>query len=312
VPPVGSTHVPFAIESYRFGVSGKFLSIPVAMDGAVVHLLLDTGSSGLRVFQSRLPQRPATGPSRTYLFGSARFSGPDTTASVKLGQISIPAPVTYQLVTDVQPSAVQALFDQNEIDGVLGVALSADAPQEIYSPLAQLSPELSSGFIVRTAGYDSNAGELVLGAAAERSPEFATLALSPDGRRAGAWNDKPQVCCAVAGAPTEPHCLPTLIDTGANEATLQVTALPETGTTPDGAGGAFLARGNTFEAVAAAFDMQVTITDPSATSLQAFHLRHVMSASGLQNNLGIELFFRYEVLYDTRAGRLGFKLIGGV
>jgi hypothetical protein len=305
----GEVSMPFSISSFPGG-QGKFFLVAVSVNGVPFNVLLDTGSSGLRVFSAATLGTP-TGEDVPDDFGSGWLCGPTETAVVGFGGLTTPGPIAFQRVESCDGGeGLMGELASVGIQGIFGASLRADAPQDIYSPFEQLGSPLSSGFIIRTGGYSSTKGAITFGVSSDTLSGFQPIALAPDpGRDSGppAWMDTPSVCFLVNGAQTNPPCSSTYFDTGSNFAIIQDTAPVPGGLSSSG----MLIPGTTFEAKApgptgpdagSPFDLAFTVGSSPITSLDEVEITQQS-----ENNLGIEVFFRFDVAFDVTKGRLAFR-----
>lgn len=297
---------PVTVADYPDG-TGPFLRVPVSLGGAPpLQVLLDTGSDGLRILESALG---GTAIERTQQpvvveFGAGdRMTGVLARATVRVGEVATPEPVAFHLVESVTCAAGPPgcdVFAAAGIDGILGVSLRPGITPDIYSPFAQLEPEDSAGFVLHVG---EPVGELAFGPAALGQEGFTRLSLPragllPNGRPAFR-DDTVETCFRVDGAPTSPPCTETVFDTGASPDIVHAPGLPA-GTVVDGilAPGTPLevslpghwTRGFTVGAQPVPGEDLVVVDDSIPFSI-----------------LGFGWFRRFDVLYDLRAGQLGFR-----
>lgn len=302
--------VPVTIAAYPGG-GGKFLRVAITVNGSSpIDLLLDTGSSGLHIFKAALGHTTVTTTSETITtqFGGEIFFGRKASGTVSIGSVAAPSPVVFDLVESIgcvpgnpycDPASVGKYFTDSGIYGIMGIGLRND-PSGIYSPLAQLGAPLSDGYTLRTGGFASQAGELVLGA--KELPGVTPIALQQIGTLPGglaAWaDDDIQVCYKVDGVATTPPCSAAVLDTGSNLDVLYAKNLPASAVTYDG----LLASGVSFEAShAPAFQLKFTVGTPITWSLDGV----LVQQDEAFTILGIEVFFRHDVAFDLVNGRIG-------
>src|SRR4029077_608576 len=121
--------------------------------GPASQVLVDTGSTGLRVLQSDIgPDVVLTGMTETYGYSSGNFiTGVLGFAPVSFPDASSPlsttGPIAIQVVTSITCDARNPDCQgwPTGQAGVMGVAYDND---QIFNPLAQLPGNLGSGFIV--------------------------------------------------------------------------------------------------------------------------------------------------------------------
>jgi hypothetical protein len=305
-----TTSVPFTIAAYPGG-AGKFLLASITVNGSSpIDVMLDTGSAGLHVFAAALGHTTVTTmpePTKTE-FGGEVFFGHKASGTVSIGPVTAPSPVVFDLVESIScvpgnpycdPASAGKYFADSGIYGILGIGLRND-PSDIYSPLAQLGAPLSDGFTLRTGGFASQAGELVLGA--KEIPGGTLITLKQIGTLPGglaAWaDDEIQICYKVDGVATNPPCSDAVLDTGSNLDVLYAKNLPASAVTTDG----LLASGVSFEAShASGFQLQFTVGTPITWSLDGV----LVQQDEAFTILGIEVFFRHDVAFDLVNGQIG-------
>ena len=206
-------------------------------NGTSVPVLLDTGSSGLRIFNTAVPSGSKSGvaistePSSIRYAGGHRFAGVLATAVITIGSQRTARPVRFGLVQSAScaprkphcPAAQgMAGFEKYGGYGILGIGTESSA-NGIASPLLALPGSLSDSWSLHLR---SQAGQLVLGASLPHSSAIsATLPLkqigvAPGGRRL--WGDDRVALCLTIGSAT--GCAPGLLDSGTY--TLQASGQP--------------------------------------------------------------------------------------
>lgn len=299
--------IPVVVAPYAGAGNGSYLRVSITVGGAPVDVLLDTGSSGLRVFASAIPgaAMTITAEADSVEFGGGdRMVGHTATAIVGFSELATSAPIAFHLVESFAcDPAVPACdfagnnaasFTDSGIYGILGVGLRAGDPAEVFSPFAQLA----DGFVIHTGGFGSTAGEVTLGAATG----FATIALPPagtlpDGKPAWA-DDSSQACFTVDGVATQPACTDVVFDTGSNADVIDAMNLST----------AQLTNG------ALAPNVAFAVTSPPAAAL-AFTVGAqttsrdlvLIDTSDAFAILGIEVFFRDEISFDLASGQVGLR-----
>jgi hypothetical protein len=315
-----SVSVSYAIHQRNTG-GGLGMVLPVSVGGASpVGLLLDTGSTALRVFTSALGaaavQRTTQSVTELYADGTT-FQGVLGTARVAIGDAATDAPISVHLVDTVtcdpsKPSCpVSATGERHYTDygmsGILGVSLRAKttAP-DLYSPLAQLPGNLGGGFILRSGRYGSSSGTLVIGLTADNTAGFAQGSLAaqtgvsahPNG--VPTWDDTSlQVCFTIGGTTVQAHCTPMVFDTGSTALSIVATGVPTTMLQ----NGDLISGTSVEMASAGLFDVSFTVGNPVTSGVDNVAIH----ATGTHANSGIEMFFRRDLLFDARNGRIGFR-----
>jgi hypothetical protein len=300
-PDAGPASVPMKIASYSGG-QGKYLAVSISVNGsAPFDVLLDTGSTGLRVIQSALNGTTVTTSTQPLSvdFGGNVMNGHKASATVTLGAQAKTAAIDFHLVEsfacDAQTpdcdvkTAGASYWESQGIHGILGVGLRPD-PDGLPSPLAALASRFT---------LDTVAGAIVLGV--DEAAGGAKLQLK---RLDTGWaDDQLMLCFKVGGVATSPPCTQTVLDTGSNVDLLYATNVPAASMTSDGE----LAPNVSFEAteMTSGFEFGFTVGSPptpsfddvwvDATSGDAFSL------------LGIEVFLRHRVSFDLTAGTISLK-----
>ena len=297
--------------------SGKVLLVPISVNGsATIDVLLDTGSDGLRVFRDALQGTSVditTTPVDVEFGFGERMVGHLATAEVSFGSATTSGPVAFHLVESFEctPAVPDCGFATGEpsfltdagVDGILGVSTRTGEVAELYSPFAQLDDPLSTGFVIRTGGFESGAGEIEFGLAPSAVSGFERIDLAPMGvhpNAVPAWrDDSVETCFAVNGVAVVPPCTDSVFDTGSSTEVIHAPNLPP-GTVQDGS----LAPGVSFRArVDPVFDLELVVGATPTPSVD-FVLIDDVEPFAL---LGVGVFLRFDVLYDLEAGKLGFR-----
>lgn len=302
--------VPLTVADYP-GAAGKLLLAPVTVNGGpTVNVLLDTGSSGLRVFAAALAGTSVTTTSEATLtrFGGEILSGHKASGALTIGNATSAKDVDFDLVETIScipndpycdPATVAKDLEDAGIQGVMGIGLRNGA-SGIVSPLPQLGGQLARGFTLRTGGFSSKAGELVLGVT--ELPGAATITLKNAGTLPGgkpAWlDDQIQLCYKVDDTATDPPCSDAVLDTGSNLDVLHAKNLPARAVNTDG----LLAPGVSLEVSHAdGFSMKLTVGSPITWSLDGI----LVDGQEAFTILGIGVFFRHDVAFDVDNGKIG-------
>jgi hypothetical protein len=277
--------------------------------GLSVPVLLDTGSSGLRILASAVgpDARPTGTATHAVHYSAVTLQCNSVRASVTLGGGPGGTGVTTQgpiLVDTIAPStdpATVARFSSNSgVRGILGIAPSVhhQAAELPSSPLPQLPAPLSQGYTLRLPSRLGGApGALLLGRPSP-APGTITVAMTrapgtfPDGRPAYAKDVN--LCWAVGQVRA---CGATNLDTGTDVAEIASTALtgapqqrsevpagiPVVMSTPSGAA-----------------LWSVTAAPTPATS----RVKYSAQFPPTQFNSGIDLFLAHTVGWDLVTGQV--------
>jgi len=277
-------------------------------------VLLDTGSTGLRIRQEALgPDVQLTDIPLEYAYTSGNV------LRGVLGYAVVAFPGAVPAVATARPIAIQVVqsitckpevprcpkWKPTEV-GVMGVAYSAFPA---FNPLAQLPGNLGNGFIV--VANDQTDPQLQprieVGLTPQNSAGFATAPFQPENGRQPeglkAWNTKSiPTCFAVDGG--APGCFATVFDTGAAVGSFQ----------PPGLDPARLHKAiRKGRVITTRVDgvMQLTVTSGRTAWLNRY--RYAPPHGGVRGfNSGGLVFRYYKVLYDGVAGRIGFSPSGPV
>jgi len=309
---------PLKLADYPDG-GGKYLLMTISVNGSPpIDVLLDTGSNGLRVFAEALEGTEVEVGTEALdvEFGNGeKLAGHIATSSVSFGDIATPEPIAYHLVESFECASWNpncefadgsgALLTDAGIHGILGVSTRAGQPASVYSPFAQLDPELRAGYVVHTGGWDANVGEVRFGVSDDDMAGFATIDLLPGGSFPSgepAWaDDRVEACFVVNGKDVEPPCTEMVFDTGSSADVIYAPNLP-----PAEVDYGALAPGVTFEASAAgAFETNFKVGSPQTASLDLVFVDTTMPFA----ILGIGAFLRNDVWIDQAGGKIGFKLL---
>jgi hypothetical protein len=228
-----SVTIPLAIQqttvdgSLGQGTHAPLVTVSVG-GGPSVPVLLDTGSSGLRIFADKAGTAASTGTANQDSFASGlTYFGTVAMANATIGGVVLPSPVPVQIVSEVCPTSAGALLfdgtcgngmpsespliERAGTYGILGVrADPASATNGVYSPLGHLPFNLRSGFIVALGAGTSPT--LTFGLTKANTAGFATTdalgtATFPDGTPAFATSEVP-FCYAFTG-PGSPNPQPS-------------------------------------------------------------------------------------------------------
>jgi len=272
-----------------------------------VPVLLDTGSSGLRIFDTAVPSGSESGVTRTSqatritYAGGHRFTGVVARAVITIGSQRTAQPVPFGLVQQIScvsrkprcPAAGgMAGFQRYGGYGILGIGTESSG-DGIVSPLLAMPGSLGGSWSLHLTGVS---GQLLLGAPIPPPSQVAaTMAMRPMGSSGGhpLWADDRLPLCVTAGAAE--GCGPALLDSGTY--TMQLS-------------------GSQFDQVPAASGKVTTGTgisvrvrgDPhpfwrfSAGTIKSGNLVTLEARSHFFVNTGVQAFYSFTVTYDDRHG----------
>jgi uncharacterized protein DUF3443 len=307
--------VPIVVhDKFTAGLAGMLIPVRVGPSGsATAQVILDTGSSGLRILASALAsdtyQRTGTKVTNTFDNGMV-FDGELATAIVAVGDAATPQAIEIEVVDSVscaasEPNCVaaagaSALTDVGTM-GAFGVGLRGYDGTTLFSPIAQLPTAIQSYSIHLDSGGTS--GSLAIGLAASELSTYDLVSLSPDTSQhpngVPAWNDLAvPVCFAVAATPVSQPCsAETAFDSGTTEVVLLDGDIPAT--EEDSAG--YLTSGTAFEAsLSGAFDWSTAATTGEIYVASS-------SAGSFDRILGMPFFAAHDVAFDIQAGQIGIR-----
>ncbi|HEY1549933.1 MAG TPA: DUF3443 family protein [Kofleriaceae bacterium] len=298
--------VPIVITQVGSDGATRF-SINLEVGDAPLDVLLDTGSTGLRVFPDAVPDTAfacATTTASTYSYKSGlELDGVVARATIAIGGVATPAPIPVMYVDNITCASGEPDCVADGASGfhaILGIGLRNGAAG-IGSPIAQLPGQPS--FVVHTPAYGAD-GTLTIGPS--DASAFATLQLPPasdDGALANgtpAWDDRYGIptCLDDMTGGTD-YCEPGIWDTGNPPITIDW---------PAAAGKSELA-----------LESEIAVTiGPPAAPLDAYAFTvGTQPVAGIDEievepavgegfiNLGTALFFRADALFDPLHGIVG-------
>jgi hypothetical protein len=289
-------------------VQGAHPTVEVRVgNSAPVPVLLDTGSSGLRLFDTAVKSGPNSGvaisnvPSNITYAGGHRFTGVLATAFIRVGGQRTMQPVQFGLVQQVscvptKPKCPVAQgmsgFEKVGGFGILGIGTQSSGGG-IVSPLLGMPGNLSDSWSLHLRAM---AGQLILGASPPRSSlVVATLPMKQIGSAGGhpLWGDDRLPLCLTIG--TASGCAPGLLDSGTY--TMQVYGQP------------FAQVPTTARRVTSGVPVSVTVAGaphpfwqfPAGTT-KSDDLVTIRGSNRLFVNCGVQTFYDFTVTYNDLQG----------
>jgi hypothetical protein len=280
--------------------------------------LLDTGSAGVHVMADEVDpasiKRTGTAIKEIYVDGT-ELVGEEAMALVRFGDASRPptkVPIAIHVIDKIdcvsgKPSCPAAsvgneFFRVHGQVGIVGVGMSnAIAAPSVFNPIAQMPGNFSTGFIVTAKPFGGTSGTLTLGLTTVNTAGFATTSLTEQSSKlpngASAWEDaKVNVCYELDG--TSSGCGPSIFDTGAT-ATFWQHTIPLSSMSVGA-----LAPGHSWRAtIAGVLDWSFTVGSPSKPGLDMV----IPSPGSFNTNLGIGVFFAFDVAFDLKKGTIGVR-----
>jgi len=240
------------------------------------------------------------------------FDGVIATAPVSLGSASTPGPITIQLITEVRcqgggDDCSKDLFDGTGFfSGIIGVSLlSRSSDVELFSPVPQLSGNLSSGYLIRTGGFNSTQGTFTLGLTGNNTAGAGIGFLDQVGtfpNGAPIWDDEQPVIYtiedAVGTTVINQQVSDTVFDTGSSDIFLDTNALGSSIFLTS----QLLPGSELLTVLQGGFTYGVSVTTPVTPGIDRVF---VDSFNGFQI-LGMPFFFTFDVFFDIDQGRIGF------
>ncbi len=318
VPAFAQTATIPLLENADGSGFSNMISVSVG-GGATSQVLLDTGSTGLYIYQSQVGSGavPLTPGGQQITFKYGYSSGNEVEGFYASATVSFPGasttlatqPITVGVVTSLGCKASFASCPgwPTGQSGVMGVAYSAE-PNAIFNPLAQLGGNYGNGFIIVSNDLaDPNVSpSVIVGLNGANTAGFVWSSFQPDtagGQPAGlnAWNTKSiNTCFSVNNG--SPGCYVTVFDTGANAGAF------ETGTSGDQLG--LVAAGSSVNTTVPGV---ISFTTPAGSdpneNLYFYDPAHGTFAG---YNSGAQVFRYYVVAYDAVNGRIGFAPLQNV
>ncbi|MGF1426150.1 DUF3443 family protein [Kitasatospora sp. LaBMicrA B282] len=281
--------------------------VPITIGGSTLNVLLDTGSTGLRVVADKVPAGAASSPGITappYGFGSGvQLTGTINTATVQIGDYSTGA-IPVELVTGTSCSAAKPNCEAangakpqefgGQFDGIMGVAMSGAT--DMVNPLWNLQ-DAGSNLVGRqfAVHYDPTqpTGSVLLNVPADG---YTTVQLPSQNSTATppTWNPRAiQACIATQGVPAGGSCGDTLFDTGTPTFDFQVPGATQT-TVPAG-------QPLTLSVPAAGWSRTYTVTSGGRAELA-----NAAPSTGNPSLAGLPAFAGTDIRFDLANGTIGF------
>jgi hypothetical protein len=197
-----------------------------------VRVILDTGSTGLRVLASAVPTGRGTGVRlgagvQRLSFGGQTLAGRVDRATVTIGGVRTRSPIPLQVITKDHCDQPQCpLIRDYHAAGILGIGLPKWSDGLPSNPLLSLpAPYDATWSVAMHRAGAAATGTLVLGASMPSTGVTIGLRRFPGGpNRFSGWDDRPRLCMMVLGKYVlrNNDCGPTVLDTGASGFSLNV------------------------------------------------------------------------------------------
>ncbi len=306
---------------------GYRLALQFGLGGAPpIDAWLDTGSEGIQVIGSSLSseQRAAIQmsniPVGSEYAGGVVATGVVGSARVTLGNRTTPQPIPIIVFEDFAcapntPCAVDQMSTGEMADslfngypaivgaGLRNVPGGAPTPG---NPIPQLPGQPS--FIVQAPAYGSSAaGTLRIGPTPDEVAPYETLQLPPFAGGSAlsngtpSWDDTAVPACIDDGTIPQDFCAPAVLDTGAPFSAIYLSSQTDTAELAPGDGVSVVV-GQTSAPVA---QFQVTVSSDPQPGQDLFAILPPVGQQATSLNLGLTLFFRYDVYFDPVTGKIG-------
>jgi hypothetical protein len=275
-----------------------------------VPVLLDTGSSGLRIFAPLVDTSPRSGVTVTSqrdtitYSGGSRMTGVVAVAKLRLGRQPTAGRVPFSLVQQASCVAAKPTCStaggiagaiKNGEYGILGIGTQTN-PSGVISPILGMPGRLGRTWSVHLSG---EAGALALGARVPSGRSVATTVhLPPRGTAGGKsfWADqKAPLCLAVGAIHT---CVPGIFDSGTFQ--MQIWGNP-LDTAPTDPGTTRVAAGTPVAVSAPGAGMPFWTFTTGLTKSKDTVTVHPGRPFV---NTGVQAFYTFTITYDDRNGTL--------
>ncbi|NJO19471.1 MAG: peptidoglycan-binding protein [Spirulinaceae cyanobacterium RM2_2_10] len=276
------------------------LSLPVTLGEQTLALQIDTGSTGLRVWEDVLnrdrAQLQPLNEQEVYRDREGNvWTGYLALATVRIGDLATTAPLEVHVVQQVTcaPGAIacEAELKAAGLAGNLGIAPTQDEAS-LPNPLALLPAPWNAGYVLSAGDQPQAPGQLTLGLPTRRQSDFTTLPSFP----------APELTYQLSEpnlGETLQFTSPTQLDTTSSDLVLQVPADWLANSQPQAVNG-----GAELEV-----DLPAAIADFRVQSAQLPSPYRIIltpeTAAG--SRLGLPFFWHYEVTVELATGRIGLR-----
>ncbi|WP_082803814.1 MULTISPECIES: glycoside hydrolase family 10 protein [unclassified Anabaena] len=288
------------------GQRGYFVEVAVA-GGQPRRVLLDTSSAGLRVTREFLGNAPinSTGQIvREVLSDGTVLEGELVYTNFRIGLIASEEPVPVQVVTSRQciPQKPNCSAKSGRpFSGIIGVNYSERTLP--YNPLRKLPGNLSNGLII--AGN----GSLILGLTANNQQGFKMASLSPlpvmNGVPGNRWDSRLNgVCLTISGSGMKNSCNNRMV-VGTSNGMTEFKSASLMGKLKPGR----LRPANSVKVgIPSVFDYSLVPGNRDGFNVWNLNVS-AQAEQPILINTGMGFFDRFNVLFDSVNGRMGFRKI---
>ena len=276
-------------------------------NSAPIQVLLDTGSSGLRIYSSVLSSStytPTNTPNQISYGSGLVVKGTLGMATVTIGGVSTPQPIAIQVITsdNLGTAGVNPILNSSGTGGpfggyygILGARL-ADA-NGAASPFVALGSE--KWIIDLAVPNVSTMGTLTLNPTPTDLMGFTLFGLPTAPQGSGGWDDSSLSMCVNDLTAGYSVCQKTLMDSGAFNIKEYGDQTVATNIWPAGDSAELVYTSEAGQTVTQPF----TIASTPGTKVV---LPHTTQGTG-GTNTGQYMFYNYSVLYDYVNGNVGLK-----
>jgi hypothetical protein len=319
IPPVSaqarSSVVPVTVLDGQGTPEGARPTVEVSVgESRPVPVLLDTGSSGLHLFDTAVDTGAGSGvtltsePASITYSGGDKFSGVVADATVTIGSSATKAPVAFAYVERATCVASKPTcsasggitgYEESGMYGILGIG-TQQSDGGIVSPILGMPKPLRTKWSLHLSG---NTGVLTLGARNPSSHSSTSIPMRQDGSSGGAalWDDSRLRLCLDVGIADE--CVPGLFDSGTYSMQISGPALDQAPTTP----GTDEVVGGTPVAVRVS-GAAAPFWTFSAGTIKSEDLVTVKTSQGPFLNTGVQAFYDFTITYDDVTGQIRLSL----
>jgi hypothetical protein len=297
----------------RLTVGAVLYSIKVGVEGTPVDLLLDTGSTGLRVLHSSLPATTTFAGGQHTKEGydnGVRLDGLETAAHVSFGSLTQSTPIELiesAACDPAYPTCVVAKKGPSAawggLQGIVGISLEAPGTK---TPVSNSLNGLAASWIVTLPEPGSKSpGELILDPNADDLKGFVDYPAFTGGS-AGAGRDNPIPGCIKKDGNGKSFCGPIVLDTGKPVVTVITDQFKDTRVWSGGSS-VDLSFGSGESAIDARYVVKPA-TFPTRVLLGPFPK---LKQAPTRVLAGIEPFLLFDVLYDGANATIGLRRRSG-
>jgi Protein of unknown function (DUF3443) len=306
-----SAVVPVSVLDGQGTAEGARPTVEVRVgNGNPVPVLLDTGSSGLHIFDTAVATGPGSGvtltaqPADITYSGGHRFVGVVANAVVTIGSTATKLAVPFAYVEQAFCIASQPTcpasggipgYEQSGTYGILGIGTQSSGGG-ITSPILGMSGALGKKWSLHLSG---TSGALTLGAHLHARRSIASIQMTQTGSSAGKalWADGSLPLCVSVGPASE--CVPGLFDSGTYTMQISGPVLDQSPTTP----GTDHVEAGTPVAVALS-GAAAPFWTFAAGITKSEDLLTVKTDRGPFVNTGVQAFYDFTITYDDATGRI--------